>query len=157
MATVRPFRGYRPLPEYASHVAARPYDVLSSEEARVEAAGNPVSFLHVGKPEIDLPPGTDLYDESVYRKGKENLQRLIDQGILREDDQPCFYLYAQTMGEHTQYGIVGCDRQHHPEIPACKQFCRGGWNPPPTLGGQRPADGRSDCRRIPEGEIPVCG
>ncbi len=108
MATVRPFKGYRPLPEYAAHVASRPYDVLNSEEARVEAAGNPVSFLHVGKPEIDLPPGTDLYDERVYRKGKENLQRLIDQGILREDDQPCFYLYAQTMGDHTQYGIVGC-------------------------------------------------
>ena len=108
MATVRPFKGYRPLPEYASHVASRPYDVLSSDEARAEAAGNPLSFLHVGKPEIDLPPGTDLYDERVYRKGKENLQRLIDQGILREDDRPCFYVYAQTMGDHTQYGIVGC-------------------------------------------------
>jgi uncharacterized protein (DUF1015 family) len=108
MATLRPFKGFRPLPEYASHVASRPYDVLSSEEARVEAAGNPLSFLHVGKPEIDLQPGTDLYDEKVYRKGKENLQRLIDQGILKEDDQPCFYLYARTMGDHTQYGIVGC-------------------------------------------------
>ncbi len=108
MATVQPFKGYRPLPEYASHVASRPYDVLSSEEARVEAAGNPLSFLHVGKPEIDLPPGTDLYDDRVYRKAKENLQRLIDQGILREDDQPCFYVYAQTMDDHTQYGIVGC-------------------------------------------------
>jgi uncharacterized protein (DUF1015 family) len=108
MATLRPFKGFRPLPEYVSHVASRPYDVLSSEEARVEAAGNPLSFLHVGKPEIDLPPGTDLYDEKVYRKGKENLQRLIDQGFLKEDDQPCLYLYAQTMGDHTQYGIVGC-------------------------------------------------
>ena len=108
MATVRPFKGFRPLPEYASHVASRPYDVLNSDEARTEAAGNPVSFLHVGKPEIDLPPGTDLYDERVYRKGKENLQRLIDQGILREDPRPCLYLYAQTMGDHTQYGIVGC-------------------------------------------------
>jgi uncharacterized protein (DUF1015 family) len=112
MATLRPFKGFRPLPEYVSHVASRPYDVLSSEEARVEAAGNPLSFLHVGKPEIDLPPGTDLYDEKVYRKGKENLQRLIDQGILKEDEQPCFYLYAQTMGDHTQYGIVGCASVH---------------------------------------------
>jgi uncharacterized protein (DUF1015 family) len=108
MSTVRPFKGYRPLPEYASHVASKPYDVLNSEEASAEAAGNPLSFLHVGKPEIDLPPGTDLYDERVYAKGKENLRRLIDQGILREDDQPCLYLYAQTMGDHTQYGIVGC-------------------------------------------------
>ncbi len=108
MATVRPFKGYRPLPEYASHVASKPYDVLNSEEARLEAAGNPLSFLHVGKPEIDLPPGTDLYDERVYARGKENLRRLIDQGILREDDQPYFYLYAQTMGDHTQFGIMGC-------------------------------------------------
>lgn len=108
MATVRPFKGFRPLPEYSAHVASKPYDVLNTEEARAEAGGNPLSFLHVGKPEIDLPPGTDLYDERVYRKGKENLQRLIDQGILREDSKPCLYLYAQTMGEHTQYGIVGC-------------------------------------------------
>ena len=108
MATVRPFKGFRPLPEYASHVAAKPYDVLSSEEARAEAAGNPLSFLHVGKPEIDLPPGTNLYDERVYTKGKENLQKLVDQGILREDPRPCLYLYAQTMGDHTQFGIVGC-------------------------------------------------
>ena len=108
MATVRPFRGYRPPPELAARVAARPYDVLSSEEARAEAAGNPVSFLHVGKPEIDLPQGTALYDAQVYRKGKENLQRLINDGALRADPQPCLYLYAQTMGHHTQFGIVGC-------------------------------------------------
>ncbi|MEW6509611.1 MAG: DUF1015 family protein [Bacteroidota bacterium] len=108
MATLRPFRGFRPPPELAHRVASRPYDVLSSDEARQEAAGNPYSFLHVGKPEIDLPPETDLYDERVYQKGKENLDRFLADGILREDPGPSYYLYAQTMESHTQYGIVGC-------------------------------------------------
>ncbi|HTY58278.1 MAG TPA: DUF1015 domain-containing protein, partial [Bacteroidota bacterium] len=108
MATIRPFRGFRPTPEYAARVAAKPYDVLSSEEARAEAAGNPVSFLHVGKPEIDLPPGIHSDDERVYQKGKENLQKLVADGILKEDMQPSLYLYSQTMGDHTQYGIMCC-------------------------------------------------
>ena len=108
MATLRPFRGYRPLPEHAAQVASKPYDVLNSEEARDEARGKPLSFLHVGKPEIDLPPETDLYDERVYQKGRENLHRLIREGILKQDATPCFYVYSQTMGDHTQYGIVGC-------------------------------------------------
>ncbi len=108
MATVRPFKGYRPLPKFIQSVAARPYDVLNSEEARLEAGNNPLSFLHVGKPEIDLPPGTNLYDDSVYQKGKENLEKLILNGILQQDKKPCFYLYAQRMGDHIQYGIVGC-------------------------------------------------
>lgn len=108
MATLRPFKGFRPLPEFAAAVAAKPYDVLNSEEARAEAAGNPLSFLHVGKPEIDLPPDVHLYDERVYLKGKENLDRLVLDGILREDQSPGLYVYAQTMGDHTQYGIVGC-------------------------------------------------
>jgi uncharacterized protein (DUF1015 family) len=108
MATLRPFRGFRPKPEYAARVAAKPYDVLNSEEARAEAAGNPLSFLHVGKPEIDLPPDVHIYDERVYQKGRENLQKLIADGVLREDPQPCLYLYAQTMGDNTQYGIMGC-------------------------------------------------
>ena len=108
MATIRPFKGFRPKPDYAARVASRPYDVLNSEEARAEAAGNPVSFLHVGKPEIDLPPDVSIYDERVYQKGKENLQKLITDGILREDPAPSLYLYSQTMGDHTQYGIMGC-------------------------------------------------
>lgn len=108
VATVRPFKGVRPVPELAQRVAAKPYDVLNSDEARAEAAGNPVSFLHVGKPEIDLPPDTHLYDERVYQMGKANLQKLIADGVLKEDRSPSLYLYAQTMGEHTQYGIVGC-------------------------------------------------
>jgi uncharacterized protein (DUF1015 family) len=108
VATVRPFKGFRPLPKYAADVAAKPYDVLNSEEARAEAGDNPLSFLHVGKPEIDLPPGINLYDERVYQKGRENLQRLIADGILREDSSPSLYLYAQSMNNHTQYGLMGC-------------------------------------------------
>ncbi|MEK9135995.1 MAG: DUF1015 domain-containing protein, partial [Bacteroidota bacterium] len=108
MAILRPFKGYRPLPQYAARVASRPYDVLSSDEARKEAAGNPLSFLHIGKPEIDLPQEVNPYDERVYVKGKENLMRLIADGVLSQDEYPCLYLYAQTMGTHTQSGIVGC-------------------------------------------------
>lgn len=108
MSTLRPFKGYRPLPRYAAQVAAKPYDVLNSDEARADAAGNPLSFLHVGKPEIDLPPDIDIHDERVYLKGKENLERLIRDGVLAEEPVPAFYVYAQTMSGHTQYGIVGC-------------------------------------------------
>ncbi len=108
MATIRPFQGFRPKPEYAARVAAKPYDVLSSEEARKEAEGNPVSFLHVGKPEIDLPAGIRADDERVYQKGKENLRKLVADGILKEDASRCLYLYSQSMGDHTQYGIMCC-------------------------------------------------
>jgi uncharacterized protein (DUF1015 family) len=108
MATVRPFKAFRPKPEFASDVAAKPYDVLSSEEARLEVQGNPLSFLHVGKPEIDLDPAIDHYDPRVYAKGKENLQKLIERKVLVEDPAPYLYVYAQTMEGRTQYGIVGC-------------------------------------------------
>jgi uncharacterized protein (DUF1015 family) len=108
MATVRPFKAFRPKPELAGDVAAKPYDVLSSEEARLEAQGNPLSFLHVGKPEIDLDPSIDHYDPMVYARGKENLRNLIDRKVLIEDAVPCLYVYAQTMEGRTQYGIVGC-------------------------------------------------
>jgi uncharacterized protein (DUF1015 family) len=112
VATLRPFRGVRPLPQYAAAVAAKPYDVLNSEEARAEAAGKPLSFLHVGKPEIDLPPDVDLYDPRVYEMGRDNLRRLMSDGILRQDDVSSYYVYAQTMGNHTQYGVVGCASVH---------------------------------------------
>lgn len=108
MAIVRPFKAFRPKAEFAGEVASKPYDVLSSDEARLEAAGNPLSFLHVGKPEIDLDPAIDHYDPRVYAKGKENLQKLIDGKVLVEDPEPCLYVYAQTMEGRTQYGIVGC-------------------------------------------------
>jgi uncharacterized protein (DUF1015 family) len=108
MATLRPFKAFRPKAEFASRVAAPPYDVLNSDEARTLVSGNPYSFLHVGKPEIDLPLGTNPYDPKVYAKGKENLKKLITEKILVEDAVPSLYVYAQTMEGRTQYGIVGC-------------------------------------------------
>jgi uncharacterized protein (DUF1015 family) len=108
MATIRPFKAFRPKPEFAGEVAARPYDVLNSDEAREEVKGHPLSFLHVGKPEVDLDPQIDIHDRQVYEKGKENLRRLISRGILLEDSTPSLYVYAQTMGNRTQYGLVGC-------------------------------------------------
>ncbi len=106
MATLKPFAALLPKPELASQICELPYDVMSSEEARALAAGNPLSFLHVSKPEIDLPAGTDLYSPQVYAKGKENFQKLISQGALKQDDKPNFYLYRQIMGKHSQVGLV---------------------------------------------------
>ncbi len=108
MATLRPFKAYRPKPELAAEVASKPYDVLNSAEAREEVQGHPLSFLHIGKPEVDLDPSVDLHDPIVYETGRDNLQKLISDGVLVEDDAPALYLYAQTMGDHTQYGLVGC-------------------------------------------------
>ncbi len=112
MATLKPFAALLPKPELASQICELPYDVMSSDEARALAAGNPLSFLHVSKPEIDLPAGTDLYSPQVYAKGKENFQKLISQGALKQDDKPNFYLYRQIMGKHSQVGLVAaasCD------------------------------------------------
>lgn len=108
MAVIKPFRGYRPLPQIAGKLASRPYDVLSSEEAKEDAKNNPLSFLHVVKPEIDLPDDVDHYSLSVYNKGKENLQKLISEGKMVQDSTECLYIYAQTMFGKTQYGIVAC-------------------------------------------------
>ncbi len=108
MVTVRPFRALRPKKELAEKVAAPPYDVLSSDEAREMAKNNPFSFLHVNKPEIDLPPDISPYDPAVYRKGAENLQRLIQEGVFQQDERPHFYVYKQIMGRHEQIGLVAC-------------------------------------------------
>ena len=106
MAVIKPFAALRPNPKLASKICELPYDVMSSEEAREMARNNPFSFLHVSKPEIDLPAGTDLYSEAVYAKGKENFTRLIQQGALQQDSEPCFYVYRQVMGSHSQTGLV---------------------------------------------------
>lgn len=106
MAIIRSFRGLRPKPELAEKVASRPYDVLNSEEAREEAAGNEYSFLHVCKPEIDLPADTDSYSQEVYDKGRENLQRMISDGIMVMDEKPGMYVYRQIMNGHHQTGLV---------------------------------------------------
>jgi uncharacterized protein (DUF1015 family) len=89
-------------------VASPPYDVISTAEARALAAGNPASFLHVSRPEIDLPAGTDEHADAVYAKGAENLTALVAAGALAQDAEPHLYLYEQTMGAHTQVGVVGC-------------------------------------------------
>ncbi len=106
MATIKPFAALRPKPELAGQICELPYDVMSSDEAREMASGNPLSFLHVSKPEIDLPPGTDVHSDEVYAKGAENFRSLIAQGVLKQDEEPCFYLYRQIMGGHTQVGLV---------------------------------------------------
>jgi len=108
MAIVRPFRGYRPVKDKVSEIASRPYDVLNSAEAREEAKGNPHSFLHVVKPEIDLPEDVDVHSEQVYEKAKSNLQKLINDKVFMQDNVPVYYVYAQQMNGHMQYGLVGC-------------------------------------------------
>ena len=108
MSKFRPFRAIRPLPEDAKQVASRPYDVLNSDEARLEAADNPISFLRVIKPEIDLPSDSDPYGEEVYRQGLAKLTEFKEQGILVQDPEAFFYVYRLTMDGRTQTGIVGC-------------------------------------------------
>ena len=106
MAVIRPFRALRPHPERAQQVASVPYDVVNTDEARALANGNPLSFLHVSRPEIDLPPGTDIYSDAVYRKAVENFEKLISSCPLETEPAPSLYLYRLVMGEHEQIGIV---------------------------------------------------
>ena len=106
MSVIKPFKGLRPPTHLAAKVAGPPYDVLNRAEAKVMAAGNPISFLHINKPEIDMDDSVDAYDDSVYRKGAENLKRFIEEGTLQRDADPHFYLYRQIMGGHTQVGLV---------------------------------------------------
>ena len=103
---IKPFRGLRPTPEHASDVAAPPYDVLNTVEARERAAGKPMSFLHISKPEIDLPADTDPYAPEVYAKGAENLHKLVAEDILIRDNEPRYYAYRLRMGQHEQTGLV---------------------------------------------------
>lgn len=108
MSIIRPFKAYRPQPNLAKEVAARPYDVLNSDEARIEVKDSPLSYLHVGKPEVDIDPSVSIYDPSVYLKGKENLWNLINNGTLVEDKTPSLYIYSLTMDGRTQNGLVCC-------------------------------------------------
>lgn len=103
---IKPFRGLRPIAERAADVAAPPYDVLNTDEARSRAKGRPLSFLHISKPEIDLAPDTDPFSPEVYAKGSENLNALVDDGVLIRDATPCYYVYRLTMGDHIQTGLV---------------------------------------------------
>lgn len=108
MAVIRPFNALRPQPEQASEVASVPYDVVNTEEARTLAAGNPLSFLHVSRPEIDLPEGTDIHSDPVYRKALDNFEKLIGEAPLVTEAVPSLYLYRLIMGDHEQIGLVAC-------------------------------------------------
>ena len=106
MATIKPFKGIRPPKNLVEKVESRPYDVLNSEEARAEAGDNEMSLYHIIKPEIDFEPGTSEYDPRVYDKAAENFKKFKDNGWLVQDNEEHYYIYAQTMGNNTQYGIV---------------------------------------------------
>ena len=106
MAVVKPFRGIRPPKELVEKVESRPYDVLDSEEARLEAGDNEMSLYHIIKPEIDFEPGTSEYDARVYEKAAENFCKFQEKGWLVQDDKEQYYIYAQTMNNKTQYGLV---------------------------------------------------
>jgi uncharacterized protein (DUF1015 family) len=106
MATIKPFRALRPHNQYAAQVASRPYDVLNSEEARKEAEGNLLSFLHVTKAEIDLPSDVDIHSDAVYQKAADNLQNLIEKKVLFQDENPCYYIYELAWKGRTQTGLV---------------------------------------------------
>jgi uncharacterized protein (DUF1015 family) len=108
VAVIQPFRALRPPADRVAEVASPPYDVVSTAEARELAADNPLSFLHVSRPEIDLPEGTDIYSDVVYRKASENFEKLRAQCPLSEEETPSVYLYRLIMGEHEQIGVVAC-------------------------------------------------
>jgi len=106
MANIKPFKALRPKPELAKKVASKPYDVLNSQEAKLEAAGNHYSFLRITKAEIDLPDGIDVHSNEVYQKAKDNLENFITNGVLFQDDKDCYYIYELTMNGRKQTGLV---------------------------------------------------
>jgi len=108
MSIVKPFRGWRPPKEIAAALSCLPYDVMNSEEAAIMAAGNKHSLLRITHAEIEMPPGTDSHSREVYEKAVGNLRQFKEEKWLAEDPAPHYYIYAQTMGERTQYGLVGC-------------------------------------------------
>ena len=108
MAILKPFKGIRPVKEFAQKVASKPYDVLDEKEARIECEGNLLSFYHVIKPEIDFPDDHDHYAADVYEKGISNFNKLKADGVFKEDPKEYYYIYAQTMNGRKQFGIVGC-------------------------------------------------
>jgi uncharacterized protein (DUF1015 family) len=112
MTLISPFPGLRPASGRADEVVAPPYDVLNSDEARERATGRPWSFLHISRAEIDLPPGTGQYDPAVYERAADNLGRMLEEGVLVRDAQPCYYVYRLRMGEHAQTGLVAAASIH---------------------------------------------
>jgi uncharacterized protein (DUF1015 family) len=118
MAVVKPFKAVRPIDNFADKVAALPYDVMNSDEAREMVEGNPYSFLHVDKAEIDLDRGIDLYDKKVYEKARENLQKLISEGTLVKDSKDNMYIYRQIMNGRTSIILT---------LPVLREQSRTGW------------------------------
>ncbi|HMB97513.1 MAG TPA: DUF1015 family protein [Balneolaceae bacterium] len=108
MATIQPFKGWLPKPEHADEIACVPYDVISTEEANELAKGKPNSYLHVIRPEIDLPEGTPFNDDRVYKKGAENLKSLLQSGLFEQDEKPAVYIYQMETENHTQTGVFTC-------------------------------------------------
>ena len=109
MAVFRPFKAIRPIPDKAAEIAALPYDVMNSEEAKEMVKGKPYSFLHVDKAEIDFDPiPENIYTPEVYNKAKENLYKLVSDGVAKQDENPCIYIYRQIMNGRSQTGLVGC-------------------------------------------------
>jgi uncharacterized protein (DUF1015 family) len=108
MAVIKPFKGLRPPKEIVADLSCLPYDVMNSTEAAEMAKGKECSLLHITRSEIDLPADIDIHSETVYNKSKENFKKWQEKGWLAQDAQPMFYIYSQTMGARTQYGIVGC-------------------------------------------------
>jgi uncharacterized protein (DUF1015 family) len=117
MAILKPFPALRPTPSAARAICAPPYDVVNTEEARSMAEGNPLSFFRVSRPEIELAADVDPYSDAVYQHGAANLQKLIAQGHLFQDAKPCYYLYRQVMGHHSQTGVVA--------VASCAEYDRG--------------------------------
>jgi uncharacterized protein (DUF1015 family) len=116
MAILKPFAALRPRPELAARICELPYDVVSSDEAREQAAGNPFSFFRISKPEIDLPALLDPHDPQVYEKGRRNFDRFIREGWLVQDPRAGFHLYRQVMGSHSQVGLVA--------VASCEDYLR---------------------------------
>ena len=116
MAIIKPFKGIRPAREKAHVVASLPYDVLNSDEARIEAKDNPFSFLHVLKPEIDLPVNMDPHDPRMYEKARNSFRKMVNEGIFLQDEEECLYVYSQTMDGKTQYGLVARSEEHTSEL-----------------------------------------
>ena len=108
MATVKPFKAWRPKPEFATEIACVPYDVINTEEAHELAEGKPNSFLHVIRPEIDLPKETSVYDTKVYEKGRDNLKELLHSDVMMQEDEDALYIYQLIMDGRSQSGIFGC-------------------------------------------------
>ncbi|MEN9570640.1 MAG: hypothetical protein RL172_1871, partial [Bacteroidota bacterium] len=106
MVTIHPFKALRPEAQHARTVASRPYDVLNSKEAKIEAQGNPNSFLHITKSEIDLPEDTDIHSQKVYDTAKENLDAFISRNVLFRESKPCYYIYQLVMNGRSQTGLV---------------------------------------------------